>query len=74
MNHQWEGCPYIIHINPLRVTEGKPVPYDAIALKKQWETNMELVSKYLDCRVSAGISYYRAGIQPVYTQLFRDSI
>lgn len=53
VSHEWEGCPYIVHINPLLITNGKPVPFDMIALKKQWETNMELVSKYLDCRVSA---------------------
>ncbi|KAH1018382.1 ciliogenesis-associated TTC17-interacting protein isoform X1 [Dendroctonus ponderosae] len=53
VSQEWEGCPYIIHINPLFVTKGKPVPYDCVALKKVWETNMEMVSKYLDCKVEA---------------------
>ncbi|CAG9772739.1 unnamed protein product [Ceutorhynchus assimilis] len=53
ISQEWEGCPYIVHINPEFVTYGKPIPYDYIALKKVWETNMELVSKYLDCKVEA---------------------
>lgn len=51
VSQEWEGCPYIFHINPEMVTEGRPVAYDYIALKNVWETNMELVSKYLDCKV-----------------------
>ncbi|KAL1502553.1 hypothetical protein ABEB36_007678 [Hypothenemus hampei] len=53
ISHEWEGCPYIMHINPLVAITGKPVPYDFIALKRDWETNMEIMSKYLDCKVEA---------------------
>ncbi|XP_050315517.1 ciliogenesis-associated TTC17-interacting protein-like [Anthonomus grandis grandis] len=53
ISQEWEGCPYIIHINPLQITQGRPVPYDYLALKKMWESNMELLSKFMDCKSEA---------------------
>ncbi|XP_030754786.1 ciliogenesis-associated TTC17-interacting protein-like [Sitophilus oryzae] len=53
VSQEWEGCSYIIHINPLIATVGKPVPYDQVELVKSWHTDMQLLSKYLDCKAEA---------------------
>ncbi|XP_076256135.1 ciliogenesis-associated TTC17-interacting protein [Rhynchophorus ferrugineus] len=56
VSHEWEGCPYIFHINPIMVTTGKPIPFDAVYMRKAWEADIELVSKYLDCKAEAELN------------------
>ncbi|CAH1118464.1 unnamed protein product [Phaedon cochleariae] len=54
ISQEWEGCNFILNINPVQyVDDGKPCPYDRLILEKTWIDDMELLSKYLDCKTEA---------------------
>lgn len=40
VKHEWEGCDYIIHMNPISNISGN--------LSSSWENDIELLSRYLD--------------------------
>ncbi|CAH1982201.1 unnamed protein product [Acanthoscelides obtectus] len=59
ISQEWEGCPYILNLNPLLFMEdGKPKPYERLILEKTWSNDMELLSKYLDYKVNIFKFYF----------------
>nr|CAI5856961.1 unnamed protein product [Callosobruchus analis] len=56
ISQEWEGCPYVLDLNPLLFMEdGKPKPYERLMLEKTWSDDMELLSRYLDYKVNISI-------------------
>ncbi|KAJ8939320.1 hypothetical protein NQ314_011178 [Rhamnusium bicolor] len=54
VTQEWEGCDYILNMNPLQfIQSGAPSSYDRLVLPKTWEHDMQLMSKYLDCKTAA---------------------
>ncbi|XP_056634580.1 uncharacterized protein LOC130443780 [Diorhabda sublineata] len=52
VTQEWDGCNYIININPLQfVSIGKPSPYDRKGLENTWYDDLQLFFKYLDYKV-----------------------
>ncbi|XP_018576523.1 ciliogenesis-associated TTC17-interacting protein [Anoplophora glabripennis] len=54
ITQEWEGCNYILNMNPLQyVGEEEPPSYDRLVMSKIWMDDMQLMSKYLDCKTTA---------------------
>ncbi|KAG5873451.1 hypothetical protein JTB14_007218 [Gonioctena quinquepunctata] len=53
VTQEWEGCNYILDVNPLQILSKGKFPYDKFILEKTWMEDMELLSKYLDCKTEA---------------------
>ncbi|KAJ8982230.1 hypothetical protein NQ317_013532 [Molorchus minor] len=50
---EWEGCNYILNINPLANVCQPPSSCDRLVLEKTWQDDMQLMSQYLDCKTKA---------------------
>ncbi|KAJ8956315.1 hypothetical protein NQ318_015053 [Aromia moschata] len=53
ITQEWEGCNYILNLNPLQYVSEPPSSCDRLVLEKTWTDDMQLMSKYLDCKTKA---------------------
>nr|XP_023028736.1 ciliogenesis-associated TTC17-interacting protein-like [Leptinotarsa decemlineata] len=54
VTQEWEGCNYILNLNPLLIlNKGEDYAYDKFISEKTWMNDMELLSSYLDYKTEA---------------------